>query len=221
MREGEADRLLQFARHRMPRVYEALQRLRETNPQGFQRRLADLAPRLRQLRRLYEQDPALGDLLVEHVRNVERLNRIRMFVARNRNRPEALRRAAAEARRAIVALRRIEIDVLTRRIEQLRRDRDAQIEEMLGRLTDPDAELLAEPPEIRRIVGRLRRAANDRERAAIEQQLRRICEHRIDERIAALRERIGRMRRNAAVEIDRRVQRFIEDARKSRVRDVP
>ena len=221
LRKGEADQLLRFARQRMPHVYDALRRLREQNPRRFDRRLAELAPRLRQLRRLFEEDPSLAELLVEHITHVERLNRIRMFIARNRNRPEVLRRAAGEVRRVMADLRRIETDVLQRRIQQLTKDRETLVEEDYARLTDPASDLLDEPPEIRRIVGRLRRAASDRERAAIEQQLRSVCRRRIDERIRMLRERVQRMRRNAAAEIDRRVRQFIENARRDRDRDVP
>ena len=221
LRPGEAEQLLGFARQRMPHVYDALQRLRRQNPQRFDRRLADLAPRLRQLRRLFDEDPGLAKLLVEHIRNVEKLNRIRMFIARNRNRSEAVRRAAGEVRRIMADLRRIEIDVLQRRIDQLTRERDELVEQDFARLLDPSNDLLGEPPEIRRIVGRLRRARSERERSAIEQQLRNVCQRRIDERIGALQQRVRRMRSRAADEIEQRVRQFIENARRGRGHDIP
>lgn len=207
---GEQEELLAFAEQRVPAVYEALRRMQEDAPQRFSERMQRVAPRLRQLKRIFERNPALGRRIVRYAENQQRMHTARRIVEQGERSPAMRRRLAAELRPLMAENLRIEMAVLNDRIDDLSTRRDEAIEAELRRLTGEGHDWANEPAEVRQLLRRFRAADDDAEREAILAELRRVGAERVDGEIAHLRERLEAMRTNAPVEVDRRMRRILE-----------
>jgi len=150
LRAGEEAELIEFTRQEMPHAYRLLQRVRERSPQAYRRHLERLVPRVRHLRRIFEQDAELGRIIIRHSRNLwalQRGSRGWKGGRQERPRPEHVR---DRMRELIGENLRLEIQALERWISILEQRRDQEVERKLKRLTQAGAmELSAEPPEIR------------------------------------------------------------------------
>jgi hypothetical protein len=210
LRPGEEQELLTFARARLPRIAEALETLQQRDPEKFRERLAEHAPRLRHLRRIYDLSPRLGDILRTYSLNLVEIERR----SRDLTRGEA---ASAERDQQVAALRerlaenvRLECEGLETLAGQLEDRRAERTAERLANLTTADVDPAALPPHVRDLVAAYQNAATDEERAAAREKLQVAAAQHVDLEIAALRERAAHMRQRAEEETDRRLERVLE-----------
>lgn len=69
--------LQQFTEEHFPQMYSELQRLRERNPKRYEKRIADIAPRILRIMETMGTDPEEGSLMVREHRlgfNIRRLS---------------------------------------------------------------------------------------------------------------------------------------------------
>jgi len=207
LRPGEARELLRFVRDRVPRVFRALRELRQ-RPEEQRRHLERIAPHLRNLRRLFEQDPRLARRLVRYMENRLLIDR-RAPQAWQHAPPARRARIRDELRGRIAENLRIEIDVLRDRIDRLEESRDDLLERMLDVLLDPQTDLSGQPPVLRDLVRRLRAAPQPQQRDVLLERLRDLCARRLDAELDTLRERYQRMRRDADRIVERQLAEWI------------
>ena len=69
----QTEQLMQFLEEHFPRRHGMLRRLRERDPEAFQRRIAEMAPRVLELLLRMKENPELGELLLEQQRLEEEL----------------------------------------------------------------------------------------------------------------------------------------------------
>lgn len=203
---------LRFLRRCVPHVHRELMKLRRRDPVSFGQRLEDAAPRLRQLRRIFERDPELGRNIIQHAENLQRMRRARMAWRDSAEKPELRPRIHALVRRLAAQNLRIEAAVLDDRLRQLSEQRENRIDAWLQRLQADELQRAGEPPEIRDLIDRWSATRSDEERRAIAAQLRQLGTERLDREVSHLRRRLARMRENAGAEVDRRVERWLRQA---------
>lgn len=204
LQPGEEEELMEFARERMPRFYVALDRLRERRPERFRERLAEVAPRLRHLQRVFKFSPQVGQILKDYAENMMEIER--RARARGPDRADeiaALRELVAEN----VGLESAALDALA---EELTKRSEQRIEERLASLLAPDADLSDEPERVREACEAYRAARSDAVRDELRARIRmRVARETLAE-VDALRERAATMRARADAEIERRMDRFRE-----------
>lgn len=205
---GELRELLGFVRRHVPYVHHELRKLRKSDPTAFHERIEEAAPRLRQLRRIFERNPELGQRFVRHSENMHRIGRARQAWIDSGDDPEMRGRILLAVRRMVAENVRIETAVLADRAEQLTEEHDRRVEAEFERLQDDATDLADEPNEVRELVAALHAAQGDDEREALTGDLRQICAERLDREIAHLQEHAARMRANAAEEVDHRMKRL-------------
>lgn len=210
LRPGEEEELFVFAQRVFPAdMVNAMHRLKARDPEEFRRVMELRAKQLRFVRRLFQVNPQLAQDLVDHAANMHAIRRAREFL---RTRPEA----PGRRQRAIRVIRercetsvRLEVRILAERARMLEAARDEEAERAVQRLSAPDAELVAEPPEIREAVQALHNATEARELWQARTHLKVLLTARIDQEIQELRERGRRLRADGAAEVDRRVARAL------------
>ncbi len=203
--------LMDFLRTHVPKVHGWLEQLREHDPAAFDERLQGAAPRLRQLRRIFERDPQLGQNLVRYSENKHRVWRAQWAWRRSED-PEERRQILDSVRRWTAQNLRIETAVLEDRAEELEQQREERIEAEVARWQSDDFDWAGESQEVRELAGAWRAAETDDERAALADELRRISSERIDREVARLRGRAVQLRENAVDEVDQRMQRWVAQA---------
>jgi len=205
--DEEREQLTEFLRLRAPRVHRWLTELRARNPAAFEQKLQQAAPRLRQLRRIFDRNPELGENLLRYSENLQRIGRARRAWY-ERTDPRERERIRDGVRQMLAQNVRIEAAVLEDEADELEQQRDERVEAALARLTATDADLAGEPEELRQLVAQWQAAADEQQRAALTDELRRVCGAQIDEEISRLRERAAARRANAVEEVDRRMERW-------------
>jgi hypothetical protein len=201
--------LMDFLHTHVPKVHGWLEQLRERDPAAFDERLQAAAPRLRQLRRIFERDPQLGQNLVRYSENKHHIWRAQWAWRRSAD-PEERRQILDSVRRWTAENLRIETAVLEDRANELERQREERVAAEVARWQSDDFDWAGESEEVRELVGAWRAAETDDDRAALAGELRRISSERIDHDITRLRDRAARSRENAVDEVDRRMQRWAE-----------
>lgn len=213
--EGEDVELLAFADEQIHPLYEALNRLRQGRPRAFQERMEQVAPYLRFLRRVHQENPQLGRRLIEHVKNNQFLERVAREWRRRAAAPDGQpvdpaerRRLAQEARQRAGQNLRIEVGILESQARRLDESRSQWIDDRVAALlAADDVALAAEGDELAAGVRALRAATDESARAAAEQALRARLDAQVSDDVAALRARADDLRQNAPAEISRRVRR--------------
>lgn len=208
LRPGEEDELLAFAREHMPRFYQLMDGVRQRSPERFRERLAEQAPRLRHLKRVFEYSPRVGRSIQAHAENLFKIHReARAWRAAAPESPE--RERALQAIRPLVAENvRLEADALDGLADALAARRDTRIEERVAYLTGDQADLSAGPEKLRLLVAAFQSAAAGSERDAAREQLRGAVAAQLNEELATLRQRATDMRTRADQEVDERMQRL-------------
>lgn len=188
----ERERLVKFAQTQVPMLGRMISVLQRRAPEQFERRFEQLAPRLRRLERVFNEDAELGRMLVEYVSTDQRLKRWMRVAGRrfdSASQSERIRSKIEEFQTTLVGL---ECAILERRLPQLRSAFDAHVDAKLAYLLsdaaieqqvpmaaldlvavatsdDPDRELARS--ELRVLIAE--QTERDVERA--EQQLTRVC----------------------------------------------
>jgi hypothetical protein len=204
LRPGEEEELKQFVKDELPRLARVLRHIEDTNPGATRQAFPRLVPRLRLLRRIHAENPELAELIEQHAANQFRIEMLR--------RPWA--RADADGRELIESQMRaciaenlgVEADALARWADDLEANRDARVAAWLNRLTEPQADLSAEPEPVRARVEQLAAASDEAQRAELKNELSVLLTRHVDQKITAIRERVEQLRTNAPAEVDRRME---------------
>jgi hypothetical protein len=205
---AEQRQLMSFVRECYPDAHRWLKEIQQRDPEAFQQRLQEAAPRLRHLHRIFERDPELGQNIVRYSENLQQLHHARRAWRDGELAPEQRRRIRDGVRRVVAENLRIEVAVLEDQALELEQQRDARIEAEFERLLSPELDLAEEPPEVREVIERLAAPQEDDDLESLEDQLREICSERLDREVTRLRNRAARWRENAVEEVDRRMMWF-------------
>jgi hypothetical protein len=211
LREGEEQELLEFAQEKMPRAYQLLSRLRDRDPQRYQAHLERFAARVRHLRRIFEQDAELGQIIIRHSRNLFELQRARRAWQRGRGDPGRQGRLLRGMRERLAENVELEAQALERWVAIRDRMRDQDIQRKLMRLARADpVELAREPSEIREALATWQDAPDDEQRAQAQAELESLLAEHIDAELARLREQAAGLLTDAPVLVDRRMRELLE-----------
>lgn len=207
---GEDEELLAFVRQEMPRLAEALERLRERDPERFQARLTEQAPRLRHLRRIHELSPRLSEIIRQHAEKMLQVHR----ALRSLNHAAPTTPAAAlleqEARQRLTDSVRLEIEALTVMAAALEQHQAERVAERTASWLADDADLTDAPDEARAAATAYREAGTDAARDAARVSLEQAAAVQIASEIAGLRGQARRMEANVPAEVDRRLAELRE-----------
>lgn len=163
--EGFGD-VVEFLRDQDPRMFERLRRLRERSPERFERFLEQRAPRLREMMREREENPEVFAMRkAVFAKEREIFAHVRTLVAEGRadevKKDEVLRDLVRERVRLQGALKRLEVQRLRERVEELEAEADAQAAAPAG-LVDEQVARIAE--RVERFVGEASRGAAEERR---------------------------------------------------------
>jgi hypothetical protein len=210
LRPGEEEELFNFAQRAFPiQMVSAMRRLKVRNPEEFRRVMELRAPHLRFLRRLFRVNPQLARDVLDHAATMNAIRRAREFLRAGPEAPGRQQRAIQLIRERCAASVRLEARILAERARMLEAAREEEIRLAVERLSAPDAELAAEPPEIREAVQALHGAADARTLAEARARLEELLTARLDQEIQELRQREQRLRAQGAAEVDRRIARVL------------
>ncbi len=204
LQPGEERQLRRFMHDHMPaEMQKRISFLLRRSPEAFENRVV---PRLRQLRRVFDTDPQLGELLARHMANGQRINLLGVQWQRNPKDRERLR----ETLRTLVAENyRIESEVLAERLATMRRDRGQRIADLVDLYQDPEANLSAEPEAVRTTIDRIHAAPDDKARQRLRDRLHELAEKRIDREIAQAEKSLRKRNDEEPRAIEREWQRQI------------
>lgn len=207
--DDERAGLEDFLRQRAPDMFESLQRLRRDQPRVYEEQIQHAAPYLRRLRRICERNPELGDSIIKHSQNLQKLRRMRQAWRENEKEPRTRRRVEELMRQTTAENVAIEIAALEDQIRELEFQREARIKAEYERLTAPEADLSAEPPQTREWIQRLQGRPPRAEEEWLQDELWVVCTERMDVEVEAARRRLERMRGDLAAEVERRMEHLL------------
>lgn len=205
LQPGEQEKLLEFVRAHTPRIAEMLTRLQKQNPNRFDERMHDLAPRLRRLARLYENSPDLGEKLLRHADNLDGIKRKLRGLPPGDDTAPPRRRALDDARRLVRENIEIEAGVMEARIQTLRERRDALIDQEFRRLTSDSVRVGKLPTELRPTIRSYLAAKPGPVRDASAASIRSTIERSLDHSIEQLTAQAAKLRGSAANEAEARL----------------
>lgn len=206
-REGEAAELLAFARENLPRLATLLDRLAVHNPHEFRSHLPRLVPRLRQMKRIYEMDADMGQLVAEHAAGHFQLQ---MYRRAWRSAGEARRALLERTVRTVLATQvRVEAAVMEKWSDILAARPDEWRHKRLEALLDHDPPPAPLPPRIRILLHEYRSTADAARKEEIRARLEEAMRVRFERRIQMMRQRANDLRTNATAEVDIRLEHFL------------
>jgi hypothetical protein len=208
LRPGEEAELRQFVDEKVPRLARLLRRIDEQSPGAVHQGFARLAPRLRQLRRIQAENPKLAESVEQHAANLFRVENLRR--AWLRADPDRRPPIEQEMRTCLAENLSLEIEVLGRWADDLQSSREERIAARLATLTKDDADLAAEPEEIRAVVEQLGAAGDEAQRQALWDRLTALLGTELDRQIVAIQRRAEVLRLRAPQEVDRRLAHLLE-----------
>ncbi len=213
LREGEADDLLEFARTHFPLISTFLTEVQTRNPEQFERRMSEAAPRLRFLRRVYARNPRLGEIVRDYAEQMMRIRRGTAEAVRRSDDADFRAAWLTQMRERVSQTVALEVRALAERADELAGERDATIARRFDALTCDDADLSTEPPALRAAAERCLTLANgpDEEKTQADAALRTMLGRMIDREVGDLRSRAAARRGRAEEEIERRVVRLREE----------
>ncbi len=207
LRPGEEAELMSFAQQQMPRFHELMDRLHQRKPEQFRRRLAENAPRLRHLKRVFEYSPRIGRIIRAHADNLFNIQREARKLKATQPESPARARILQAIRPRVADNVRLEADALDALAEELAARRDTRIEERVAYLTGDGVDPAAEPEVLRSLIEAYQSAAAP-QRDALRDQIRAAVAAQVDKELAALRQRATDMRSRADQEVEERMQRL-------------
>lgn len=196
-----------FVKEQMPRLYRVMERLEQRDPDAFRRRIREVGPRLRHLQAIYEQEPEVGQLVIEHVQHTKQLRDLHHRLHANSERPLLKARMTRQIRRLIEESVKIEGRIVAWHLERFKAGRDARVEEMLERLLYGEIDPRRLPPEVQDLLDEWTLASDER-RTEIEVALRLRAEQRVSDELARWERRAETLAERPEQIVDRRV-RFV------------
>ena len=210
LQPGEEEELLEFAREHMPRLARAMQWVHDRNPERFRERMAQYAPRLRHLRRIYAENPRVGDVVRQYAENLVEIERGVRNVRGAPTSSPSFQRDVQSIRGLVARNVGLEGDALEALASEMDSHRGERIELRVAYVTGADADLAASPPALRELVAAYQAATTDADRSAQRDAVRAEVARQIGVEIDALRERVARIRQHAGEEVDRRMERLLD-----------
>lgn len=207
---GEDEELLAFVRQQMPRLAEALDRLRERNPERFHARLAEQAPRLRHLRRIHELSPRLSEIVRQHAENMLQVHRALRSLRHTVSATPEAALLEQETRQRLTDSVRLEIEALIVMAAALEQHQAERVAERAAGWLAADADLTETPDEARAAVAAYREAATETARDAARVALEQAAAALIAGEITGLRQQARQMEENVPAEVDRRLSELRE-----------
>jgi hypothetical protein len=211
LQPGEEQELLQFAQEHAPRVYSALDLLRQRSPERYQAQLVQVTPRLRQLRRIYATNSRLGELIRNHADTGFEIEQLaKALRQRDAGAPEydrdrqVLRERIAESVHA-------ETEALELYATQLETERAARVQAIVSHLISGTAAPPELPPPARDALQAYQNAKTDAEREEALERLRAGAERRLTQEVETLRKRAAELRDSADKQVDRRLERWLTE----------
>ena len=203
--EAERGALLSFLQEHAPEMHEALLKLQRDDPASFDRQFQRAAPYLRRLQRIFQRNPELGESIVRHSQNLQKLRRFRQAWRESAEDLRTRQRIEELMQQLVAENVEIEAAALDDQIRELEFQRDARIKAEFDRLLAADADLAAEPAQVRDWVRRLQEHPPQTELEWLQDELWVVCAERMDVEVQAARRHLERMRDNLAAEIERRM----------------
>lgn len=210
LREGEAEELLAFVEEHMPQFHSVMQHLRERDPRRFEEKLAEHAPRLRHLRRIFERSPQIGRIIKAHAENGFQLRRDMRALRRARDDSALHERALQAVRERLAKGLDLEIKALETLADELEENLAERVEARVTYLLSEAADLASQPEKLRELVDAVQAEEAGAPRDEALAKLRGAVTRQIRSEIKALRERCGEMRAGSPEEVDRRLAHLVE-----------
>jgi hypothetical protein len=217
LRSGEEAELLAFAQAHTPRLYSVMSALRRRSPERLRERLGQFAPRLRHLRRLYEQSPRLGQIVQVYAENLFEMQRGVRALRQTPAGSASYADERQELRKLVGNNVRLESDALAALAEEVEEHRAERVAERMSYLLSDDADVAAAPEHVRNLVAAVRAARDDSERERAGDRLRDALAREVSQEVRALRERVERRRQDVTAEVDRRMERLLDEREPERV----
>lgn len=208
LRPGEEQRILEFAQRHMPEGHRRMRALLNRDPEAFRSRITAHLPRLRRLMSIFAADPELGRAFVRHMDNLLAVRRAREQLRQGQGRNPPADVVERLVRQRIAENVSIERTALERLIDCGQKARDADVKRLQEWLVSDQADVTAEPPELRRAVEEYRKA-DDSQRPALRKRLDELAAKRIDRELSLMRARLRELNDHTEREIDRRVERAL------------
>ena len=130
----EREELMTFLQEHVSGLHAALEKLREGDPAAFEQKMNEAAPRLRQLRRIFERNPELGQLVLEHSDNMKRIHRGWRAWRGAEGDKEQRDKLWGQIRRMVAQNLRIEIQVAEDRASEIEQQREERVAAEVERL---------------------------------------------------------------------------------------
>jgi hypothetical protein len=213
LRPGEADELLAFAARHTPRLFRPLDELRQRDQHRFALKMAEHAPRLRHLRRIYERSPEMGALVQAYAGEL-------VAIERKISSLRELRASATDSAEYVAALEDVRIrvaqnvdrecDALELMANHLEAEREDRIAGRVAYLTGGDTLQVPETEALTALVSAFEECATDAEREAVRQKMRAEITRELQAEIAGLRIRAERLRAEKFDEVERRLRHLLE-----------
>lgn len=207
---GEDEELLVFVRRHMPRLADALERLRERDPEQFHARLTEQAPRLRHLRRIHDLSPRLAEIIKQHADNMLQVHRAQRSLRHGVPPPPEGDALERDVRRRIADSVRLEIEALSVLADALEQHRADRVAERLARWLAVTGNLADESDEVADAVAAYHEARTDAARGAAVARLEQVAAAQVEDEITGLRRHARQMEADLAGEVDRRMSELRE-----------
>lgn len=187
LKPGEEKELLQFADQHLPQISAALKELHDRKPDAFNKKLEQVAPRMRFLKRLFATRPQIAAKIAKFADNRVELERLRQQHAAAL--PEKQRPIEQQMRTRLADNLGLEQDLLAYRLDEIQTKPLESAENEVRALLDGESDAAAEPQNIRDLV-RTARSGTSEART----RLGEIMRERMDSQADSLRARIQRLR---------------------------
>ncbi|MBI5865196.1 MAG: hypothetical protein HZB38_11940 [Planctomycetes bacterium] len=210
---GEDEALLAFTRAKVPKLHLRLNQLRRREPGEFRQRLTEAAPRLRMLRRLFDESPEIAAQVVQHIDAVDTIKRAGRLWAERTSTADRRARIENDVRRRLAELSSIEQQLAQLRVADLVARRDEILDQEVARLVDPQTDLAGEADEVVEFVEAARLARTDSAKAGARTDLRDLLWVLLDEQIDTLNERAQYLEHNRETIVTRRMDVFLRRVR--------
>lgn len=211
---GEREELRAFAEEHLPRLSELLPALEAIEPGVPPERVREVVARLRQLKRIYDFDPKLGEVFRRSFEQRFELKRLQWQLRRLRPGGPLYERAVQGVREHVSAIVELEIESL-RAYSRITRARfDEFVDQRTDQILTGEGDLMPLPPLLREQAQRYAELpADSLERARLRERVRTGVTRMYSVHLEAMAMRIGDMEANAAAEVDQRVEAIVAGRR--------
>lgn len=212
---------MDFAQQNMPHIYGALDRMRQRSPERFREKLAHHAPRLRHLRRIFQESPRIGEIIRKHAENEFKLGRAAHELRALPPDSPARESAVQDVRQRVAESVRLEIEALNTFADDLEQRRAERIAGRVAELVKGTIDRPQLPEKLRALLDEYRDAENVERQGAARAKIEQAVTRFVDGEIQALRARSADLQARAEQVVDERVTQLLEAPERHRDRPPP